>query len=88
MQKHSESARDTPKKEGIASTFLLKLHLIVSSCLRYLFAEWDEGEDGHLEVLEAERDADYGKTADEAETDVEEGNLQSAEKNPDYIHYD
>ncbi len=29
VQKHSESARDTPKNEGIASTFPIKMHLVI-----------------------------------------------------------
>lgn len=37
-------------------------------------------------MLEAERDAYDGDAADDAETDVEEGNLQSTEKDPDYVH--
>ena len=38
--------------------------------LRDLFAEWYDCQDGHLEMLESERDSYDGDTADDSETDV------------------
>ena len=56
--------------------------------LRNFLAEWDEGEDGHLEMLHAERDSDYGQAACYAESDMEKSDLYSSEDDPDDIHDD
>ena len=54
--------------------------------LRDLFAEWYDCEDCHLEMLESERDSYDGDAADDSETDVKKGYLQTSEDDPDYVH--
>ena len=52
------------------------------------FAEREQGEEGDLEMLDAERDADDGDAADEAENEMGRGNLPPPDKDPEDVHTD
>ena len=54
--------------------------------LHDLFTEWGKGEEGHLEELHSEWDSYDGDAADDSETDVKKGYLQTSEDDPDYVH--
>lgn len=54
--------------------------------LRYLFAERNEGQQHHLEMLESEWYADDGQAAGDTEAQMEQGNLDASEDYPDDVH--
>lgn len=54
----------------------------------YGLSERDKSQEGHLEMLESERDADNGQAAEDSERKMEQGNLNASHKNPDHIHQD
>ena len=67
------------------STLLLN---VTSSAynLRNLFAEWGQCQKGHLEVLQAERDAYDGDAEYDAEPHVQNGDFDATADNPDDVH--
>lgn len=53
-----------------------------------LLAEWDEGNLHELEVLSGEGDADDGDGEDDAEDEVQDGDVGAAEADPEDVHED
>lgn len=51
-----------------------------------LLAERDQGKEGHLEVLDAERDSHNRDAAEKAERHMNRGDFYSADQYPDHIH--
>lgn len=56
--------------------------------LRDSFAEWEECEDTHLEMLQTERYSDDGDAECDSQADVCKGDLDSSDQYPDDIHDD
>lgn len=52
----------------------------------YLFAEGEDREAGHFEVLSAERYSDDGDAEQSPEKDVAQAGPEAAENAPDYVH--
>lgn len=57
------------------------------NCSADLLSERYNGKEGHLEMLQAERYAYYGDTADKPEGEMDCRDLKAEDKDPDHVHY-
>ncbi len=62
--------------------------LVIQEFLTDLLPERNQGQQSHLEMLEAERDSDDCDAEENAEGKVEHGDFNSSYKNPYHIHDD
>ena len=67
MRSHSTLLQDETSSAGNLAMSVGRTRQVVPATLRYLFAERSQCQKGHLEMLQAERDADDGDAADKSE---------------------